>query len=130
MLANCGGVGLGCAWLWCLRLQRLSAKDARAHRFPARLTPRLHARYGDALYSQDDEETLIRAFFDDRRNGVFLDVGAGESGEEQHTYYLEKHLGWRGIAVDALTEYAPTMHAAARHALLLLFRRRQERRQA
>jgi len=31
----------------------------------------LHARYGDALYSQDDEETLIRAFFDDRRNGVF-----------------------------------------------------------
>jgi FkbM family methyltransferase len=66
----------------------------------------LHARYGEALYSQDDEETLIRAFFEDRRNGVFLDVGAGDPVKNSTTYYLEKHLGWHGIAVDALAEYA------------------------
>jgi len=82
-------------------------KNTRPHRFPARVDPAaLHARYGDALYSQDDEETLIRAFFDDRRNGVFLDVGAGHPVRNSTTYYLEKHLGWHGIAVDALAEYA------------------------
>ena len=82
-------------------------KDLRAHRFPSKVdSAALHARYGDALYSQDDEETLIRAFFDDRRNGVFLDVGAGDPVKNSTTYYLEKHLGWHGIAVDALAEYA------------------------
>ena len=81
-------------------------KDSRAHRFPTKVDPAaLHARYGDALYSQDDEEPLIRAFFDDRRNGVFLDVGAGDPVKNSTSYYLEKHLGWHGIAVDALAEY-------------------------
>jgi FkbM family methyltransferase len=81
--------------------------DRDARRFPTNVDPAaLHARYGDALYSQDDEETLIRAFFEDRRNGVFLDVGAGDPVKNSTTYYLEKHLGWHGIAVDALAEYA------------------------
>ncbi len=66
----------------------------------------LQARYGEALYSQDDEETLIRAFFQDRPGGVFLDVGAGDPIRHSTTYYLEKHLGWTGIAVDAIAEYA------------------------
>ena len=66
----------------------------------------LHATFGEALYSQDDEETLIRAFFHDRRGGFFLDVGAGDPIRHSTTYYLEKHLGWTGIAVDAIAEYA------------------------
>jgi len=71
--------------------------DRHAHNFPSRVDPAaLHARYGDALYSQDAEETLIRAFFEDRRNGVFLDVGAGDPVKNSTTYYLENHLGWRG----------------------------------
>ena len=66
----------------------------------------LRAAYGEARYSQDDEETLIRAFFQDRRGGLFLDVGAGDPIRHSTTYYLEKHLGWTGIAVDAIAEYA------------------------
>jgi FkbM family methyltransferase len=82
-------------------------KSSGAYRFPSKVdSAALHARYGDALYSQDDEEILIRAFFDDRRGGAFLDVGAGDPVKNSTTYYLEKHLGWRGIAVDALAEYA------------------------
>jgi len=68
----------------------------------------LQAIYGEALYSQDDEETLIRAFFQDRRSGFFLDVGAGDPVRHSTTYYLERHLGWTGIAVDAIAEYAET----------------------
>jgi FkbM family methyltransferase len=66
----------------------------------------LQRSYGQPRYSQDDEETLIRSFFADRRGGFFLDVGAGDPIRHSTTYYLEKHLGWTGIAVDAVGEYA------------------------
>lgn len=59
------------------------------------------------LYSQFNEELIIRDFFQDRRNGFFLDVGSSKPIENSTTYYLEKHLGWSGIGVDALREHAP-----------------------
>jgi FkbM family methyltransferase len=57
------------------------------------------------LYSQFDEELVIRDFFQDRRDGFFLDVGAADPTVNSTTYYLEKHLGWSGIAVDAVVDY-------------------------
>jgi len=57
-------------------------------------------------YSQGNEELIIRDFFGDRRDGVFLDVGCASPMLNSNTYYLEKHLGWSGIAVDALPEFA------------------------
>ena len=61
---------------------------------------------GKALYSQHNEELITRVFFEDRKDGVFLDVGCFTPVIYSNTYYLEKHLGWSGIAVDALPEYA------------------------
>ncbi len=61
---------------------------------------------GEKLYSQFDEELVIRDFFQDRRDGFFVDVGCGPPTRNSTTYYLEKHLGWSGIGVDALPEYA------------------------
>ncbi len=63
---------------------------------------------GEKLYSQYDEEIIIRHFFGDRRNGFFVDVGCGHPIQRSTTYYLEKHLGWSGIAVDAIADYAPS----------------------
>jgi len=60
---------------------------------------------GKALYSQHNEELIIRDFFQDRRDGFFLDVGCFTPIIYNNTAYLEKHLGWSGIAVDALPEY-------------------------
>lgn len=60
----------------------------------------------DRRYSTFDEELIIREFFQDRRNGFFLDVGCAWPVTASNTYYLEKHLGWKGIAIDALQEYA------------------------
>ena len=74
----------------------LSGKGLRVQILPPR----------KALYSQSYEELLIRDFFQDRRNGVFLDVGAATPIRNSNTAYLEKHLNWSGIAVDALPEYA------------------------
>ena len=94
-----------------LVLAAIAPSCRRSHAPQRRLPSRVDLQslrqvYGEARYSQDDEETLIRAFFHDRRGGFFLDVGAGDPVEHSTTYYLEKHLGWSGIAVDALAEYA------------------------
>ncbi len=56
---------------------------------------------GASLYSQHDEERLIRHFFKDERNGVFLDVGCWDWKEGSTTLSLEERLGWSGLAVDA-----------------------------
>jgi FkbM family methyltransferase len=60
----------------------------------------------ERLYSNFDEELIIRDFFQDRRDGFYLDVGCARPVKGSNTYYLEKHLGWTGIGVDALEEYA------------------------
>jgi FkbM family methyltransferase len=91
-------------------ISSLACKQKRGppHALPSKVDLRaMQAHYGEALYSQDDEETLIRAFFADRRDGFFLDVGAGDPIRDSTTYYLERHLDWHGIAVDAIADYAP-----------------------
>jgi len=57
---------------------------------------------GEKLYSQGNEELVIRHFFKDRSNGVFVDVGAFHWKLHSTTYYLDEHLGWSGIAIDAI----------------------------
>lgn len=56
---------------------------------------------GTKLYSQHDEELLIRHFFKDEPAGTFLDVGCWDWREGSTTLYLEERLGWSGLAVDA-----------------------------
>lgn len=63
-------------------------------------------RYAPKHYSERNEETIIRHFFRDRRAGTFLDVGAYHYKNGSNTYYLEKELGWSGIAIDANGEFA------------------------
>ena len=64
------------------------------------------------IYSQLGEEVLIREFFSDRRNGVYLDVGAAWAARNSTTYYLERHRGWTGIGVDALDVYRKSWERA------------------
>ena len=63
-------------------------------------------RYGPRRFSRNMEEWLIRDFFQDRRGGVFVDVGANHYRDENNTYFLETTLGWSGIAIDAQPEFA------------------------
>ena len=66
-------------------------------------------------YSQHGEEVIIRDFFQDRRDGFFLDVGCAWPKKVNNTYYLESELGWSGIAVDALPEYAQAWKSKRRN---------------
>ncbi len=56
---------------------------------------------GRAYYSQKREELIIRSFFRDRKKGVFIDVGCAWPFQLNTTCYLEQHLDWTGLAVDA-----------------------------
>jgi FkbM family methyltransferase len=62
--------------------------------------------YGPAHSSEREEEWLIRDFFQDRRNGYFVDVGANHFRLASKTYYLETELGWKGLAVEPQTQFA------------------------
>src|ERR1700680_3079298 len=59
----------------------------------------LERRYGPARNSQFGEEWIVRDFFQDRRGGVFVDIGANDYRHDSTTYYLETALGWTGLAV-------------------------------
>lgn len=51
--------------------------------------------------------THYSRFFQEERGGLFIDIGCAWPLRGSTTCYLERKLGWSGIAVDALSEYAP-----------------------
>jgi FkbM family methyltransferase len=63
-------------------------------------------RYGPDHFTEREEEWMIRDFFQDRRDGVFVDVGAHHFKSSSKTYYLESKLGWSGIAIEPQVEFA------------------------
>ena len=75
------------------------------------IDPKFHEefvkRYGPERFSSGLEEYIIRDFFQDRRDGIFVDVGAFHAREHNNTYRLERDLGWRGLALDANATFAP-----------------------
>ncbi len=66
---------------------------------------RLESKWGHPRYSWQYEELFVRDFFQDRREGFFVDVGAYDYRKYSNTYYLEKHLNWHGLAIDAQEEF-------------------------
>lgn len=58
------------------------------------------------LFSNGNEELVIRDYFKDARDGFFLDVGCSLPRKYSNTFYLERRLGWSGIGIDAVAKYA------------------------
>jgi FkbM family methyltransferase len=71
----------------------------------------LATRYGSARNSRYGEEWIVRDFFEDRRGGVFVDVGANHYQRDSNTYYLESRLGWSGLAIEPQTKFAADYRA-------------------
>jgi FkbM family methyltransferase len=67
---------------------------------------RLKDRYGPGRFSLNEEEWIIRDYFQDRRGGVFVDVGANHYKNDSNTFYLETALGWSGLAIDPQAAFA------------------------
>jgi FkbM family methyltransferase len=71
----------------------------------AELQP-LQERFGVSRNSRYGEEWMIREFFKDRRDGVFVDVGANHHQRDSNTYFLETSLGWSGVAIEPQAKFA------------------------
>jgi len=54
------------------------------------------------IYSQHGQDIFVVSYFGNKRNGVFVDIGANDGITNSNTYYLEKELGWRGICIEPL----------------------------
>ena len=65
----------------------------------------LKRTYGPDKNSENEEEWIIRDFFRDRTGGVFVDVGASHFQVNNNTYFLEKNLGWSGLAIEPFTHF-------------------------
>ena len=67
---------------------------------------RLRERYGPGHYSRNEEEWVVRDYFQDKRGGTFVDVGANHYKIDSNTFYLESVLGWSGVAIDPQAQFA------------------------
>ena len=59
---------------------------------------------------------IIRDFFQDRRDGVFVDVGAYHAREHNNTYRLERDLGWRASPSTPTGASRPSISSIGRDA--------------
>jgi len=58
-------------------------------------------RYKRGLFSQCGQDIYLnRWFFKDHEDGVFVDVGAYDGKLGSNTWFFEKVLKWRGIAIE------------------------------
>jgi FkbM family methyltransferase len=63
-------------------------------------------RYGPSHNSLGPEEWILKDFFKDRRDGIFVEVGANHHQRSSNTYYLETALGWSGVAIEPQVKFA------------------------
>ena len=79
------------------------------------------SKYQRERFSAGLEEYLVREFFEDRRGGVFVDVGASDAVKGSNTYRLERDFGWSGLAVDADAAVTSTYRGRPRTRFILAF---------
>ena len=57
--------------------------------------------------SSRKENILIREYFNDQKNGYFVEIGANDPTHHgSQTWHLEKNLNWHGVLVEPIPELA------------------------
>jgi len=51
------------------------------------------------FFSQEGQDLILSTYFS-KKNGYFVDIGAYDGISISNTYYFEKVLGWKGIAIE------------------------------
>lgn len=69
----------------------------------------LYEKYKDTegleFHSQFDQDRyLYQKFFKEKRNGIFVDIGAHDGVTFSNTYFFEKTMGWTGICIEPIPE--------------------------
>ena len=58
-----------------------------------------------AVIGHEEEQRLVRAFFDGVTRGFFVEVGANEPVERSQTWHLEQ-IGWTGVLIEPQPDLA------------------------
>ena len=60
---------------------------------------------GLQFYSQFEQDRYVyQNFFKNKREGIFVDIGAHDGVTFSNTYFFEKSLGWTGICIEPIPE--------------------------
>jgi len=57
------------------------------------------------FYGQAEQDKFVLNALKFKKNGLFLDIGAGDPIQYNRTYTLENFYGWKGILVDSHESY-------------------------
>lgn len=69
---------------------------------------RFVAEHRREMNSQLGQDLMVMFFLSEKRDGFFVEIGAGDGMALSNTYLLERSLGWRGI----LAEANPGLHSS------------------
>lgn len=50
-------------------------------------------------------------FFKNKKNGIFVDIGAYDGITDSNTFFFEKELGWKGICIEPVPELFKNLKA-------------------
>jgi FkbM family methyltransferase len=101
------------------RIGDIVASQRRANPDDENELTALDRKYGPERNSEHAEEWIVRDFFQDRRGGVFVDVGANHHQRFSNTYYLETALGWSGVAFEPQAKFAAGYKASRPRTVLV-----------
>lgn len=62
---------------------------------------RYKSKYANISYSQEGEDVILSRFFEKKKKGFYIDVGAHHPKRFSNTFYFYQR-GWRGINIDAM----------------------------
>lgn len=69
-----------------------SFQNRPAHQLPEQI------KHDEAI-----EKELIRNYFENKKNGVFVEVGANDpTSPESQSFHLERLLGWTGLLIEPI----------------------------
>jgi FkbM family methyltransferase len=60
--------------------------------------------YGEYHSQVGQDQFLNENYFKNKRNGVFVDIGAHDGVSFSNTFFFEKELGWSGICIEPLPD--------------------------
>lgn len=62
-------------------------------------------KYIEGSQSDSGQESFVIAMLEGKRNGYYVEIGAGEAFIHNNTVVLERDYGWTGLAIDIHEPY-------------------------
>jgi hypothetical protein len=75
---------------------------------------------GETTYSQIGQDIFVRNILQEKRCGLFFDIGCGYPKYINNTYLLEKHYDWHGISIDLDSGYRQQWLDHGRTSIILI----------